>query len=425
MLHLYEDIEQARQVLLARRQEVARQAARDVARILQEVRQEGDEALIRLLETYDEVKTTPEHLRVSEAEIAAAEQQVEPEFKEAVALACRNITEYHRQQLSNSWFCTGPQGEFLGQLVTPLARVGIYVPGGKASYPSSVLMNALPARVAGVAEIVMVTPPRPDGSLSPHVLYAARQAGVTEIYRVGGAQAIAALAYGTPTIRRVDKITGPGNIYVTLAKQQVYGVVDIDMLAGPSEVLVVADDSAPAAYVAADLLAQAEHDQLASAVLVTTSRRLAAAVQQELARQLPLLARREIVEQALANQGAIVLVDSLDTALALANELAPEHLELMVEQPLAWLGRVRCAGAVFLGPYSPEPLGDYLAGPNHVLPTGGTARFYSPLGVESFLKRTSVIGYTPEALRQVAGAAITLAAVEGLDAHAASIKIRL
>ncbi|MFZ5592178.1 MAG: histidinol dehydrogenase [Bacillota bacterium] len=425
MLRIYDDIAQARRVLLQRRQEVTQQVAQDVARILQEVQQEKDAALCRLLEVYDGVKITPDRLRVSEEEIAAAEWQVEEEFKKAIEVACRNILAYHRRQLSNSWFSTGSQGEFLGQLVTPLARVGIYVPGGKASYPSSVLMNALPARVAGVAEVVMVTPPRPDGTVNPYVLYAAARAGVSEIYRVGGAQAIAALAYGTPSIRRVDKITGPGNIYVTLAKQQVYGIVDIDMLAGPSEVLVVADDSAPAAYVAADLLAQAEHDQLASAVLITTSRRLARQVQQELEKQLSLLSRREIAAQALANQGAIVLVDSLDAALQLANELAPEHLELMVEDSLAWLGRVRCAGAVFLGPYSPEPLGDYLAGPNHVLPTGGTARFYSPLGVDSFLKRTSVISYTPEAFRQVAGAAVTLASVEGLDAHAASIKVRL
>jgi histidinol dehydrogenase len=396
-----------------------------VAQILAAVREKGDEAVCDFSARFNGVRFTPAGLKVTAAEIRNAYKETDEGFLDALHLALRNITAFHRRQLQHSWFESDESGSILGQLIRPLRRVGLYVPGGKASYPSSVLMNAIPARVAGVKEVVMVTPPASDGSVSAHVLVAAAEAGVHEIYKIGGAQAIAALAFGTSTVPRVDKITGPGNIYVALAKQQVYGQVDIDMIAGPSEILIIADETAAPAFIAADLLSQAEHDEMAAPVLLTPSRQLAFRVQEEVAAQSALLLRKEIVEHSLDNYGAIVLTGSIDEAFDLANRFAPEHLELMLEEPLRWLARVENAGAVFVGAHSPEPVGDYLAGPNHILPTGGTARFYSPLGVDSFLKKSSLIAYTGATLAKMGDAVIKMAGVEGLEAHANAVRVRL
>lgn len=425
VIRILEATEQAVEELLTHRWEEKTEAAKRVREIIEEVRRRGDEALCHYTALFDGYGLTREELRVGPEEIAAARQEVSAEFLAALEAAAENITAYHQRQLANSWLEADSRGLLVGQLVRPLSRVGIYVPGGRAAYPSSVLMTALPARVAGVKEIVMVTPPDSQGKINPHTLVAAARAGVTEIYRVGGAQAIAALACGTETIRPVDKIVGPGNLYVTLAKQQVYGHVDIDMLAGPSEIAVVADETADPCHVAADMLSQAEHDPLSKALLFTPERSLARAVQAELARQLHELPRREIAEASLANHGAIVLTRDVAQAVELANRFAPEHLELLVRDPFSWLGRITAAGAVFLGPYAPEPLGDYLAGPSHVLPTGGTARFCSPLGVEAFLKRISLISCSREALLGMAAHITSLARVEGLEAHARSIEARI
>lgn len=395
-----------------------------VSKILSQVRQEGDEALFQLTETFDKVNLRESGLKVSPAETEQAYTQVDDAFLAAVRQAKANILSYHEKQKRSSWFDAKVDGSILGQLILPLKRVGIYVPGGTAAYPSSVLMNALPAVVAGVEEIVMVSPPRSDGTLLPEVLVAAAEAGVTEIYKVGGAQAIAALAYGTKEISPVDKITGPGNIYVTLAKKQVFGTVDIDMLAGPSEILILADGSARPEELAADLLSQAEHDRLASAILVSPDRALLEQTVQEVERQLADLPRVEIARRAWENYGAAILVQDLEEGLALANQIAPEHFELVVAEPFQWLGRVRNAGAVFLGRFSPEPVGDYFAGPNHVLPTGGTARFYSPLNVDSFMKKVSVISYSEEALNRDAQAIAHFARREGLEAHARAVEAR-
>ncbi|MGB9802311.1 histidinol dehydrogenase [Desulfofundulus sp.] len=411
--------------LLSRHPAGEEEAAAKVRDILAGVREGGDEALCRYTARFDGVSLNPAELKVKPEEISEARERVTSEFLDALEVAAENIMSYHRRQLTTSWMEADARGLLVGQLVRPLARVGVYVPGGTAAYPSSVLMNALPARVAGVKEIVMVSPPNREGKINPHTLVAADLAGVTEIYKAGGAQAIAALAYGTQTIRPVDKIVGPGNLYVTLAKQQVFGLVDIDMLAGPSEVLVIADDSADPRYVAADMLSQAEHDPLARALLLTPDSQLAQAVKDELERQLRDLPRREIAASSLAGYGAVILTRDIAQAVDLANRFAPEHLELVVREPFSWLGRITTAGAVFLGPHAPEPLGDYLAGPSHVLPTGGTARFYSPLGVDAFLKRTSVIACSREAFQEVARHIIHLARVEGLDAHARAVEIRL
>ncbi|MCG9967825.1 histidinol dehydrogenase [Pelotomaculum terephthalicicum JT] len=396
-----------------------------VAGIIASVRAGGDEAVCEFNAEFGGSKLAPGELKVANDEVEAAYRFVGDSFLEALRLALHNITAYHKRQLQQSWFETGGKGIVLGQMVRPLRRVGIYVPGGKASYPSSVLMNAVPARVAGVQEIAMVTPPAGDGKIDPHTLVAAAEAGVSEIYKIGGAQAIAALAYGTAVVPKVDKITGPGNIYVTLAKQQVYGQVDIDMLAGPSEVLVIADDTATPSFVAADLLSQAEHDEMASVVLLTPCGELALKVQAEVFRQASLLSRREIIEKSLENYGAIVVTENLEQAFDLANHFAPEHLELMITEPFNWLNRVENAGAVFLGRHTPEPVGDYVAGPNHVLPTGGTARFYSALGVDAFIKKTSLLSYTPAALNEAGGAIVKLAEVEGLSAHANAVRVRM
>lgn len=393
-----------------------------VREILASVRQNGDRAVRQYTQQFDGAAL--EGLRVSEDEFAAAEAAVEPAAREALLRAAENIRAYHRRQLQNSWLEVQPDGVALGQRLTPLDCVGAYVPGGGAAYPSSVLMTVLPARVAGVGEVVVVTPPKADGEINPYTLVAAKIAGADAVFKCGGAQAVAALAYGTESIPRVAKIVGPGNIYVTLAKREVYGTVGIDMLAGPSEVLVVADETARADFVAADLLSQAEHDLLAAAYLITTSRRLAAEVQRELAWQCARLERCDVAEQALTKQGALVLVDCLEEAFALVNLLAPEHLELQVADPWAALGKVKNAGAVFLGAYTPEPVGDYWAGANHVLPTSGTARFASVLSVADFCKKMSLVYYPPQALLEASRDIEALARVEGLQAHGQAVKIR-
>lgn len=396
-----------------------------VKRIIAAVAEGKDDAVRAFTKQFDKVEI--EELRVSEAEIQAAYEQVDPAVVESLRRAAANIRAFHEKQKRVSWFDTDARGTMLGQSIKPLKRVGLYVPGGTAAYPSSVLMNAIPAVVAGVREIVMVTPPSTAGEvgINPYILVAAAEAGVHEIYRVGGAQAVAALAYGTESIRPVDKICGPGNIYVALAKRYVYGLVDIDSIAGPSDICVLADEHADPAYVAADLLSQAEHDELAAAVLVTPSRRLAERVQDELANQVASLPRREIAEASLQRNGAIWLTADLSEAVELVNEIAPEHLELLVQHPLDVLGSIENAGAVFLGAYSSEPVGDYFAGPNHVLPTGGTARYSSPLNVDDFLKKSSMIYYSKQALLEDASDIMKLARAEGLEAHARAVQIRL
>ncbi len=400
---------------------------RTVKEVVDHVRRQGDAAVIAYTAKFDNVSLTQATLRLSAAELQAAYAQVEPEFVAALRAAAHNIRVYHEKQLRSTWVDVQPNGTTLGQVIRPLSRVGVYVPGGKAAYPSSVLMNIIPAAVAGVKEIVMVTPPSTagQGGINPYILVAAAEAGVTEVYRIGGAQAVAALAYGTETIQAVDKIVGPGNIYVALAKRLVYGIVDIDSIAGPSEIVVIADEAANPAYVAADMLSQAEHDEMASAVCITPSLALAQAISQEVERQLAALPRRAIAEASIRQHGAILHVDSLDEAVRVSNRLAPEHLELMVEDPWTWLGRIEHAGAIFLGPYSSEPVGDYFAGPNHVLPTSGTARFFSPLGVDTFMKRSSLIAYSREALMSTGDHIMLLARKEGLEGHARAIEIRL
>jgi histidinol dehydrogenase len=398
-----------------------------VSEIVDHVRIEGDAAVLRYTSKFDQIKLEASELRVGPEQFEAAYELVEPAFMESLRLAATQIRVYHEKQLRQSWFDLQENGTMLGQIIRPLSRVGVYVPGGKAAYPSSVLMNIIPAVVAGVKQIVMVTPPGTAGQqhIDPHILVAAAEAGVTEMYRVGGAQAIAALAYGTETIPAVDKIVGPGNIYVALAKRLVYGIVDIDSIAGPSEIVIIADTSANPAFIAADLLSQAEHDELASAICITTSLELAEQVQAEIKLQLATLPRRVVAEESIARHGAILVAESLDEAIRISNQLAPEHLELMIEQPLSWLSRIEHAGAIFIGDYSSEPVGDYFAGPNHVLPTNGTARFFSPLGVDTFMKRSSLIAYSREALMENGQHIMTLARKEGLEGHARAIEIRL
>ncbi|HET9927130.1 MAG TPA: histidinol dehydrogenase [Methylomirabilota bacterium] len=399
--------------------------ARRVSEIVTAVREKGDAALLDFTQRFDHVALTAPELRVTSEEFAAAERAVGEATRRSLRYAAERIERFHRECAPRSWRMQDANGSRLGQEVRPLDRVGVYVPGGRAAYPSTVLMTVVPARVAGVREIVLVSPPAPDKSLNPAVLAAARIAGVTVAYRVGGVQAVAALAYGTETIPRVDKIVGPGNIYVALAKAQVFGDVGIDMVAGPSEVLVVADDSAAAAFVAADLLAQAEHDPMARAVLLTPSSALRDAVAAEIERQLAALPRRAIAGAALDRHGALVLTVSLDEAVELANGLAPEHLELQVRDPEGLLASVRHAGAVFLGRHTPEVVGDYVAGPNHVLPTGGTARFSSALSTEDFVTRLSVIEYSREGLVEAGPHVAELSRVEGLDGHGAAAAVRI
>lgn len=395
-----------------------------VEKIVNDVRATGDEAVFRYTSSIDGVVLTPDTIEVTEEEFTQAAAQVDDKILAAIRQAIANVRSFHVEQLPKSWLTYREHGSMLGQSCIPLERVGIYVPGGTATYPSSVIMNAVPACVAGVKEIIMVVPPAQDGSVNPYVLTAARESGVSRIFKVGGAQAVAALAFGTELIPQVDKITGPGNIFVTLAKKAVYGHCGIDMLAGPSEILIVADHTADPSYIAADMLSQAEHDVLASSILITDSRELADQVMLEVQNQLAQLPRKEIAQAALERNGLLLIVEDMMKAMELANLSAPEHLEILTEQPFAMLPYVRNAGAVFLGPYSPEPLGDYLAGPNHVLPTGGTARFYSVLNVETFMKKTSIIAYTKEALTAVSHHVIALAESEGLAAHANAIRVR-
>jgi histidinol dehydrogenase len=396
-----------------------------VERIVGAVKERGDDALLELTARFDRFEAgAPSALAIAPEEFAAAERALPPDIRAALGYAAERIARYHAAALPKSWRVTDAHGSVLGQDVRPLDRVGIYVPGGRAAYPSTVLMTAIPARVAGVREIVLVTPPDAGGHVAPTVLAAAHVAGVTEGWRIGGAQAVAALAYGTKSIRRVDKIVGPGNIYVALAKRRVFGDVGIDMVAGPSEVLVVADASADADWIAADLLAQAEHDPMARAVLVTDAPELVDRTRAALERRLADLPRRAIAAESLAANGALIVVGALADAIEVSNRLAPEHLELLVQEPTAWLPRVRHAGAVFLGGHTPEVVGDYVAGPNDVLPTGSTARFSSPLGTEDFVTRSSVIDYTPDGLAAAMPHLTALARVEGLDGHARAAQAR-
>lgn len=398
-------------------------AAEIVDRIVGDVRRDGDEAVIKYTKLIDRTEFTPEEFVVTEAEYEAAYQEADPAVVDSLRKAAENVRRYHQEQKPNSWMTYRDKGSILGQSVIPLDRVGIYVPGGTAAYPSSVIMNAMPAVVAGVKEIIMMVPPK-NGKINPYVLVAAKEAGVSKIFKIGGAQAIAAMAFGTETIPRVDKITGPGNIFVTLAKKAVYGHCDIDMLAGPSEILIVADKTADPAYTAADMLSQAEHDMLASSIVITDSSELAEKVAVEAEKQLKVLPREEITRASLDRNGMIIITEDIMQAVELANVSAPEHMEVLTEQPFQLLPYIRHAGAVFLGAYSPEPLGDYFAGPNHVLPTGGTARYYSVLNVETFMKRTSIISYTQEQLDAVSDDVIRLAEAEGLQAHANAVKLR-
>lgn len=395
-----------------------------VAEIIETVKKGGDEALFSYTEKFDHCKMDAAHIRVTREEIDEAYQKVDADFVEVMKKSAANIRAFHEKQLRNSWFDPKPDGTILGMKILPIAIAGVYVPGGKAAYPSSVLMNVLPAKVAGVERIIMTTPPGADGKVNPGTLVAAHIAGVDEIYKVGGAQAIAAMAFGTQSIPKVDKITGPGNIFVALAKKACFGYVSIDSIAGPSEILVIADETANPRYVAADLLSQAEHDELASAILITTSKTLADQVSVEVDRFVANLSRREIIEKSLNNYGYILLVDSLDEAADTANEIASEHLEILTKDPFAMMTKIRNAGAIFLGEYSSEPLGDYFAGPNHVLPTNGTARFFSPLNVDDFLKKTSIISYSRPALEKVHQDIECFAENEGLTAHANSIRVR-
>ncbi len=398
-------------------------AAEIVDKIVGEVRRDGDAAVIKYTKLIDRTEFAPEEFAVTEAEYEAAYKEADPQVVESLRKAAENVRRYHQEQKPNSWMTYRDKGSILGQSVIPLDRVGIYVPGGTAAYPSSVIMNAMPAVVAGVKEIIMMVPPK-NGKINPYVLVAAKEAGVSKIFKIGGAQAIAAMAFGTETIPRVDKITGPGNIFVTLAKKAVYGHCDIDMLAGPSEILIVADKTADPVYTAADMLSQAEHDMLASSIVITDCAELAEKVAAEAEKQLKVLPREEITRASLDRNGMIIITEDIMQAVELANVSAPEHMEVLTEQPFQLLPYIRHAGAVFLGAYSPEPLGDYFAGPNHVLPTGGTARYYSVLNVETFMKRTSIISYTREQLDAVSDDVIRLAEAEGLQAHANAVKLR-
>ena len=395
-----------------------------VQEIVDDVRARGDEALFEYTKKFDGAELSADNIRVTQAEIQEALSQVDPNLLAVMKKSMKNIREYHEKQKQYSWFDSKPNGTILGQKVTALSNVGVYVPGGKAAYPSSVLMNIIPAEVAGVEKIVMVTPPGKDGKVNPVTLIAAHLAGATEVYKVGGAQAIAALAFGTKSIPRVNKIVGPGNIFVALAKKAVYGHVSIDSIAGPSEILVLADETANPRYVAADLLSQAEHDELASAILVTTSMELAEKVSAEADAFVQNLSRKAILEKSLENYGYILVADSMEDAIETANAIASEHLEIVTKNPFEVMTKIQNAGAIFMGEYSSEPLGDYFAGPNHVLPTNGTAKFFSPLGVDDFIKKSSIIYYSREALEAVHTDIESFAEAEHLTAHANSIRVR-
>ena len=395
-----------------------------VQEILNAVKEKGDEAVFEYTEKFDGVRLDAEHLLVTEEEIAEAYEQVDDELIAIIRKALVNIRDYHQKQMQYSWFDSKPDGTILGQKVTALQRVGVYVPGGKAAYPSSVLMNIMPAKVAGVDEIIMVTPPGKDGKVTPTTLVAAKEAGADKVYKVGGAQAIAALAYGTESIPKVDKIVGPGNIFVALAKKAVYGYVSIDSIAGPSEILVLADETANPHFVAADLLSQAEHDELACAILITTSEEFAKKVDEEVKGFVEVLSRKEIIQKSLDNFGYILIAEDMDEAIEAANEIAPEHMEIVTANPFEDMMKVKNAGAIFIGEYSSEPLGDYFAGPNHVLPTNGTAKFFSALSVDDFIKKSSIVYYSKSALRNIHKDIIQFATSEQLTAHANSIAVR-
>ena len=410
------------QNLRQRSGEIDKKVTTAVTDILENVKVRGDEAVREYTVKFD--GRCPEQTEISRQQMEEAVAQADPRFVQALRNAMENIRAFHSRPKQQSFIDAQPNGVLMGQRIRGLKRVGLYVPGGTAAYPSSVLMNAIPAKIAGVEEVIMVTPPLKDGSANPDILTAAALAGVDRIFLMGGAQAVGALAYGTETIPKVDKIVGPGNIYVATAKRILYGTVDIDMIAGPSEILVMADSSANPKFLAADLMSQAEHDVLASSILLTTDRAVAEATLLELKRQMETLSRKEIIEQSLTNYGAMIVCRNIDEMVALANELAPEHLEVMLENPMSYLGRLDNAGSVFLGQYAPEPLGDYYAGPNHVLPTSGTARFFSPLGVDSFIKKSSYIYYTEDALLKAKEDIVCIAEREQLTAHANSIKVR-
>lgn len=395
-----------------------------VTKIINDVRVNGDEALFLYTKKFDKVNIDAGNVKVTDEEIDYAYKQVDQKLIDIIRKARANIEEFHIKQKHNSWIDASKEGIILGQKIVPIEKVGVYVPGGKAAYPSTVLMDVIPAKVAGVKNIIMVTPPDKDGRVYPGTLVAAKETGVTDIYKVGGAQAIAALAFGTESIPRVDKIVGPGNIYVALAKKAVYGYVSIDSIAGPSEILVLADDTANPRYVAADLLSQAEHDELASSILVTTSRDLAEKVSAEVENFLESLSRREIIRKSLDNYGYILIAKNMDEAIEVTNDIASEHLEIMTKNPYMDMTRIKNAGAIFIGEYSSEPLGDYMAGPNHTLPTNGTARFFSPLSVDDFIKKSSIISYTREALEKIHRDIEAFALSEGLSAHANSIAVR-
>lgn len=392
--------------------------------ILKEVRAKGDKALFAFTKQFDQLTLDTSTVKATKEEIEEAYSLVPPELLKVIRQAADRIRIFHEKQKRNSWLEPEDNGEIMGQLLRPLETVGVYVPGGKAAYPSSVLMNVIPAKVAGVKNIIMVSPAQKNGKCYPTTLVAAVEAGVTDIYKVGGAQAIAALAYGTETIPKVDKICGPGNIYVALAKRTVYGHVSIDSVAGPSEILVVADETANPAYVAADMLSQAEHDELASAILLTNSYTLAVEVQASIEKQKDTLERKEIIDKSLEQYGAIIVTDSIDTACSIADHIAPEHMEVCTAAPFELLPKIHNAGAIFLGNYTPEPLGDYMAGPNHILPTGGTARFFSPLNVDDFVKKSSVLSFSKESFLALGDSVVTFAEAEGLTAHANAVKIR-
>ena len=397
---------------------------RTVNRILEDVRENGDRAVIKYTRKLDAPRISLKELRVTDREFKKAYSEVDSEFLDAIRLARTNIERFHRKQLRNSWITTEDDGVLLGHLIRPLQRVGVCVPAASQLLVSSLIMNVVPPKVAGVEEIAAFIAPAPNRKIDPHMLVTAAECEIHEIYKCGGAQAVGAMAYGTDSIRKVDKIVGPGNMYVQLAKKAVYGTVDIDKLAGPSEILVIADNSADPAYVSADLISQAEHSEDCSAILVTTSRGFAEQVRSEIELQVANLARQTEVVGAFGNYGAAFLVDDLNEAIALANEIAPEHVELEVENPFEWVGAIRNAGAIMIGPYTPESVGDYIAGPNHILPTGGSARYASPLSVDDFLKKTSVISYTRKALKKITPSVVKLAQIEGLDGHAAAMEAR-
>lgn len=396
-----------------------------VQTILDDIRVNGYEAVKKYTDKFDGISLDESSFRVSEEEIQEAMDFVDGDFIEAITLAIKNVEVFHEKQMLKTTLEESEDGIVLGQLIRPIAKVGLYVPGGTAAYPSSVVMTAVPAKVAGVKDIIMISPPDNKGRMNPYTLAAAKLSGVTNIYKVGGAQGIGALAYGAGDLKKVDKIVGPGNIYVTIAKKIVYGTVDIDMLAGPSEILVIADEMAKPAYIAADLLSQGEHDKLASSILVTFSEKQADLIEAEVEKQLKMLTREEIARTSLENNGAIIIADNIEEGIEFANAYGPEHLELAIEEPFKWLDSIENAGAVFLGYYTPEPIGDYFAGPNHVLPTNGTSRFYSPLNTHTYLKKTSVISYTKEAIFKKGKFIEKLASVEGFTAHKNSITVRL